>query len=355
MKYLALNMHARVDYSQYGQPLFFRQFLPPEVPNFLVDVGAHDGFEGSNSRELLLKGWSGILFEPLPLAFETLKQNCGGMDRVKLHNLACADYDGEAEFFIGLDGPQGQTSSLSDDPRWMHNHSGKTIRVTVRTLNNVLEADQCPPRFGLLLVDAEGMDFEVLRGIDLNRFRPAVICTEQFQIHPDKDERKYDLLRAAGYQDRGIVGFDSIWTCNELVGERCWPIANDVYVGNHLPAGLSRLPVRGAGSVHFDVLSSDNGTLKASGWAFAYPGLAPEMLIIELTDEAGGTRYVQGTRYPRIDVARHFQHGGLRLSGFRVVADGFGGQAEYKVSVIQVTPDGIYQSAVHELRCIQAK
>jgi FkbM family methyltransferase len=348
---MAFTIQRRVDYSQYGQPLFFRQFLPPEVPSFLVDVGAHDGFEGSNSRELLLNGWSGILLEPMPLPFEALKKNCEGMERVTLHNLACADYDGAAELFIGLDGPQGQTSSLCNEPQWVHNHSGTVIRVAVRTLTSILEANQCPSKFGLLLVDAEGMDLEVLRGIDLNRFRPAVICTEQYQSHPEKDRHKNELLRAAGYEQRGIVGVDTIWTCNSLVGDRCLAMPDTVHLSDHVRDELSHLPVRGEGSVHFDALSIENGTLKASGWAFACSGLAPEIVIMELTDRTGATRYVQATRHPRFDVARHFQDAALRLSGFRVSADGFARQLVYKIALIQVTADSAYQSAIYELPC----
>jgi hypothetical protein len=60
------NRTRMVDYLQYGQALILRQLITSDTPRILVEIGAHDGISGSNSRMLLEQGWCGLLVEPLP-------------------------------------------------------------------------------------------------------------------------------------------------------------------------------------------------------------------------------------------------------------------------------------------------
>jgi len=51
-------------YSQYTEEDFLLDFFKNKSNGFLVDIGAADGITNSNSRRLILDGWSGILIEP---------------------------------------------------------------------------------------------------------------------------------------------------------------------------------------------------------------------------------------------------------------------------------------------------
>jgi hypothetical protein len=124
---------------------------------------------------------------------------------------------------------------------------GKPFEVNVSTLNDILEAENCPNVFGVLCDDAEGMDLEVLRGIDLNRFRPAVICTED-SYAPTRGER-HRYLESNGYVMQGGVGSDVIWTCKDLVGNRSWP-TNFGYFDESPPQEVKDGKLRGKGLVY---------------------------------------------------------------------------------------------------------
>ena len=65
-----------------------------------------------------------------------------------------------------------------------------------------------PRDFGLLTIDTEGHDFQVLRGANLTRYRPRVIITEK---NPD-DEEKFAYLRAHGYRLHADLPYDTVWT-----------------------------------------------------------------------------------------------------------------------------------------------
>ena len=91
--------------------------------------------------------------------------------------------------------------------------SDTTITVKTETLTSLLDQANWPQDFALLLVDAEGMDYEVLRGLDFSRYQPAVIVTEEYMANPAKHEAKYAMLGANGYRLHHVTGdgANSIW------------------------------------------------------------------------------------------------------------------------------------------------
>ena len=291
-------MQPLVDYSQYGQAFFFRRFIPPDIARWVIDVGAYDGIDGSNSRQLVVEGWNAVLIEPVPFVYSELRKNCSGFPNVRLLNVACSDTGGRATMHV----TEGQESSLRPEL----GRGGQLLEVPTRTLNEILEAENCPREFGVLCEDTEGMGYEVLRGLDLDHFRPAVICTEDYG--PTRDE-KYRYLLANGYALQGGVGPDSIWTCQRLVGSRSWP-THFGYLGEVCPQELCASACIGEGVVFVDQFSQ--GTVQ--GWAVADRAISvPRIVLLEVQGRA--IWYVQAARYPRKDVARRF--GVDLLAGFR--------------------------------------
>ena len=196
----------------------------PDWQPFVVDVGAHDGQTLSNSRPLLALGWSGVLVEPLPAAFERLDALYRDRPDVHCVQAACAEEEGERQLHLGADGPLTMNSSLRAQPG-----RRETVAVTVKTLTSVLEDCDAPSDFSILLVDAEGADYEVLAGLDFERFRPRVVVTEDDLRAPDRHAAKTRLLTERGYVLYAVVG-NSIWI-TEQVAREALDIADPVPAG----------------------------------------------------------------------------------------------------------------------------
>lgn len=194
--------------SQHGECRILKALVGPDSPKFLVDVGAFDGKTISNSYYFLRRGWSGILIEPLPLAFQKLSKRYRNNPKVHLANNACSVKEGEQQFFIGTDGEAGQLGSLSAD---ISGKTGKSISVKVQTLTNILNACNAPKDFSILSVDAEGMDYEVLQGLNFNLYQPRIIITEDVPCTEEKLEKKNRLLEALGYCLHTRAFGNSIW------------------------------------------------------------------------------------------------------------------------------------------------
>jgi len=202
------------DSSQDGEGAVLEKLMAGlACEEWVIDVGANDGVVISNSLPFIERGWRGIMIEPAPAVYKKLIANHGHRKNVTCLQIACCDKAGEADLYIGSDGEEGFMSTLCTlENGWFDfARSSTLVKVQTDTLTNVLKQHHAPARPGLLLVDCEGMDYEVLLGLDFEQFRPAVIVTEEFEIEPEKQVGKYSLLIRANYGLVHKIGCNTIW------------------------------------------------------------------------------------------------------------------------------------------------
>lgn len=199
------------DTTHHGEFAAFRRLMHPGFPKIVVDVGANDGFYGSNSYPFVARGWRAILIEPHPVVFERLQRRFARAPHVTCLQLACSDTTGTMPMYVGADGEAPSLSTLctDSDPAFRKGRLEQTIPVKVDTLSHVLHSLQIPADIGLLTVDAEGMDYEVLRGLDFSRWRPRIIITEDYD---PKTAAKAGHLAANGYSPQAEINHNTIWT-----------------------------------------------------------------------------------------------------------------------------------------------
>lgn len=221
-KFCHMNLRQFVKYwlwrdtTHHGEFAALRRLMMPDFPRIVVDVGANDGFYGSNSFPFVVRGWRSILVEPHPKVFAKLQKLHGSKTNVTCLNLACAEKAGVFPLHVGKDGEAPSTSTLSNDPELLNLLTNKgMIMVPVERLADVLAAQQIPPDFGLLTVDVEGMDLEVLLGLDFSVRRPRLIITEDYM---PKFPAKAELLKQNGYQLQTQIAGNSIWIASRTTG-----------------------------------------------------------------------------------------------------------------------------------------
>ena len=218
-KFCRMNLRQFVKYwlwrdtTHRGEFAALRQLMTPDFPRIVVDVGANNGFYGSNSFPFVARGWRSLLVEPHPKVFAHLQKLHQAKPNVTCLNLACAEKSGTFPLHVGNDGEAPSTSTLSDDPELLKTRTKGTIMVRVERLTDVLAAQQIPEDFGLLTMDAECMDLEVLQGLDFSRWRPRIIITEDYM---PKFPAKSELLQKNGYQLQTQIAGNSIWTASEI-------------------------------------------------------------------------------------------------------------------------------------------
>lgn len=152
--------------------------ISPHLPAFgyAVDVGANDGIFHSNTKHFEDKGWIVMCIEPNPRL-----EDAGRKNRKLWRRIACGrNREDNREFTIVGQYPHASFSGMHINeypPAQGTVISGETISVRVETLDSILESSGFP-RLDLLSIDAEGHEVEILKGINLNVWKPKIIVAE---------------------------------------------------------------------------------------------------------------------------------------------------------------------------------
>jgi FkbM family methyltransferase len=175
----------------------------------VIDVGAErgafvDAFLAAGCPRL----WA---VEPYPPHAGTLRERFGDDPRVEVLELALGARDEKAELRIAED-PDGREypfyhslTAFADtaNVRW----AGR-VTVTCRSLGSLVEDDTLPARVGILKVDTEGHDLEVVRA--MGRLSPDAVMVEYWDSLPIFGKCPYSLremaatLASRGYS-HGVV------------------------------------------------------------------------------------------------------------------------------------------------------
>jgi FkbM family methyltransferase len=200
-----------ISYAQNFEDVMLARAFAGRDRGFYVDVGAADPINLSVTKWFYDLGWSGLNIEPNAQLFERLVA-----DRPRDINLNCGvgAVASEAQFFE-LD--VGELSSF--DPRVKQNADGiGTTRVmSVAPLTDLL-AQHCDGRaIDFLKIDVEGWELEVLKGLDLRRFRPAIVLAEATvpQTRVESHGEWEPLLLAADYSFVYFDGVNRFYLANE--------------------------------------------------------------------------------------------------------------------------------------------
>lgn len=286
-------MQPLIDYSRAGEALIVSRFLAGNGPRFLVDIDAGDGITSSLSRGLIDQGWGARLIERNPKMFRELQQNSANLPGVELTTEIS---------FVGL--------------------------TEIR----------------LLLVNDADTAVDVLRKLELDRFRLHVIVTKDSPA-PQLRTDKYDLLSSSGYAYSGLAGEYSIWR-----------LGSDPAVElESLSTSLPDFSSEGRGQAEFDPLpweleaAATNGPREVmiSGWAFIeHDEKIPPLVWIETSERNGAdAQYVRAHRYWRPEIANRFKRRHLGMSGFRGIVPVSGRQRNSaRLRVVQADGQRLFRS-----------
>lgn len=156
---------------------------------YYVELGANDGVKQSNSLYFERnRGWTGLLVEPSPHNFIACRRNRS--PRNAIYCAACVSFDNSQEFvrmmYSDLMTTAVESKTDLNDPV-AHAHLGAQFLpshetvfefgAVARTLDDLMLDAKAPALADFLSLDVEGMELEVLKGLnhEAHRFRYMLI------------------------------------------------------------------------------------------------------------------------------------------------------------------------------------
>ncbi|MCL4443664.1 MAG: FkbM family methyltransferase [Actinobacteria bacterium] len=206
-----------VSYAQNCEDVILWRALGNIQDGFYIDVGANDPVARSVTRAFYERGWHGINVEPVQYWHDRLMR-----DRPRDINLrvGASSTDGTMRFYE-IEDTGLSTGKL--EPKIAAEERGFNvieIEIEVRTLNDIITCFS-PPQIHFLKIDVEGMERDVLQGIDLSCYRPWIIVVEATEptggiATAQKTEDQWeDILSGSQYTFSYFDGLNRFYIADE--------------------------------------------------------------------------------------------------------------------------------------------
>jgi FkbM family methyltransferase len=233
-------------------PQVLRAFADTYPKAVFIEIGANDGVQHDHLRPFITSfPWRGVMVEPVPWVFAHLRSNYRGQQGVTLENAAIADADGRVPFYYAA---TAEDRGQEDRPIWSdaigslsrdevektiaaaRSFAARGVGLHIPGMESRIERTEVPSltfeslcrkhrirELDLLLIDANGYDYEIIKGIDFEVHRPRLLIYESITFSADEREQSTAYLEGLGYEtmDEGI----DTWCHDPRAGDslaRCW-------------------------------------------------------------------------------------------------------------------------------------
>ena len=191
---------------------------------FFIQIGANDGQWGDNIYKFVRRdNWSGILIEPQREIFKRLLNNYKKRKNLFFENIAIDSTSGERDLykisFCNSQWASGISSFIKNDvqklidagyiERMAFEESIKlpsdkrewigVEKVKIETLSNII-AKYKVKNIDLIMIDAEGYDFEIIKTIPFEEIKPSVIVYEHSHFNEEVMYESWKYLNKHGYR-----------------------------------------------------------------------------------------------------------------------------------------------------------
>lgn len=184
-------------YSQNDEEKYILEAVG-DAQGIFLDIGAWDGKTFSNTAALVDRGWSGVLVEPSPSSFNTLRERYADNPKLQLVHAAVGEHCGLVEWWdSGGDGVS--TTSEKHFRTWdgtaKFNPPYLIGQVTVGCLFDSMQ-QLYDRKIGVVSIDTEGTSISILK--DLLRYHvSAKVIVVEYDL---QDKEIGEFVKTFGFE-----------------------------------------------------------------------------------------------------------------------------------------------------------
>lgn len=182
----------RLQYSQWGEDSYIEKFFRENYKGIYLDIGCFHPFMYSNTCLLYKKGWQGINIDINPTSIDLF--NIARPNDVNI----CTTINEKKKYFnIFYDDPFSPVNTLDED---FYNNlksnffkNRKKLTVESKSIEEILEISKINKDIDFINIDVEGMDYSILKKINLNQLKPKLVSIETHNVDGSKSKH-FDLI-----------------------------------------------------------------------------------------------------------------------------------------------------------------
>jgi FkbM family methyltransferase len=189
----------KIIFSQTGEEIIIQWILKDVKKGVYVDVGCHHPYKISNTFKLYLEGWRGIAIDANEDVIRKFKK--ARPEDISLLKAVC-DVEQEVTFYKFK---ESEVNTIDEKTlkEWKKEWNLESeVRMTTETLTKILDENlPSNKKIDLLTIDVEGNDFNVLKSLNFDKYRPKLIVVElhKFDLSTIKENEVYQFLATKNY------------------------------------------------------------------------------------------------------------------------------------------------------------
>jgi hypothetical protein len=189
--WLEKYFYNKKSYSQFGEDIFISNFFKKKIfKGVYLDIGAFNPIKYNNTLLLYKNGWSGT----------NIDLNQSSIDLFNIvrpnDNNICAAISNKIEkvkvYIENIFSPLNTISKIRSKELNTNSINKNLYFIKTKRINDLIKN-----KFDFLNIDIEGMDLKVLKSINLNFYKPKLICIEVLNSKHLNDLKQY--LKKFGY------------------------------------------------------------------------------------------------------------------------------------------------------------
>lgn len=216
-------------FSQFGEDIIMANlfaYLGIDKPTYL-DIGANEPRFISNTYYFYEHGSRGVLIEPNPYLYKKLRSHRPN-DTVVNTGIGF-DNRTEADFYLFPNYANGlSTFSEKEALHWQNiGMKGmgkipleKVVKLPLTPINTILEKYFTANPPNIISIDVEGLDLEILKTMNFEKYGPDVICVETLQYDENqkgyKNEELIQFILSKDYKVYADTWVNTIFLKKEL-------------------------------------------------------------------------------------------------------------------------------------------
>ncbi|MEA5459186.1 FkbM family methyltransferase [Arcicella sp. LKC2W] len=189
----------KIIFSQTGEEIIIQWILKDVKKGVYVDVGCHHPYKISNTFKLYLEGWRGIAIDANEDVIRKFKK--ARPEDISLLK-AVSDVEQEVTFYKFK---ESEVNTIDEKTlkEWKKEWNLESeVRMTTETLTKILDENlPSNKNIDLLTIDVEGNDFNVLKSLNFDKYRPKLIVVElhKFDLSTIQENEVYQFLITKNY------------------------------------------------------------------------------------------------------------------------------------------------------------
>jgi FkbM family methyltransferase len=171
-----INHGGRISFSQSGEDMMLQTIFHDVEKGIFIDVGANNPFIQSNTNYFYRKGWRGINIDALPNSMKLFNKY-----RKKDTNLeiAISDKEEEINYYRYSSSFYNSFVKADDNAENTGPELLEIIKIKTHKLSDILDKYDIGT-IHFMSIDVEGLEMNVLRSNNWNKYRPKIVIVEYF-------------------------------------------------------------------------------------------------------------------------------------------------------------------------------